>query len=105
MSTGYVREWGSAAVVGETVVQVPRGCPLRSQKVTFTTSTAITNAIGADCALAEVWADADACIALGDDPTAANDASAGSGPLTAKTHFFFQPPPGGLTKVAFVDFA
>lgn len=101
MSTGVVAEFREAAYIGSGYVQAPRGLPIRSQFVTFTTSTQATNAIGSDCGLVGIWADADCYWEGGTNPTAA--ASTPSLPLFAGQWFFFVPTPGTTTKIAFVD--
>ncbi len=98
MATGYLVEYRSALIVNGMVTPVPKGMPLRTQVVSFTTSTQFTNPIGGDCGLVGLWSSVDANFEGGANPTA----SSSTPPLTAKQYFFFGPDPSGVTKIALV---
>jgi hypothetical protein len=79
------------------VVQAPHGPPHTTQQVEFSTSAAITNAIGAQTSLVGIYADTAACWQFGSAPTAV---VATSCPLGAGAMFFIVPTEVG--KFAFI---
>ncbi len=97
MAFAWVAEWKSAAVLNNTVIQAPHGPPHTVQQVEFTTTTPITNAIGAHTALVGLYVDTAACWQFGSAPTAV---VATSCPLGAGAMFFIVPTEVG--KFAFI---
>lgn len=96
MAIGKVCEWRRIAGEADQVVPVPDGMPSAIQVVSFTTSTATTNAIRADTELVGLWVDADAYWTAAATPTA----TTAHLPLTARQWFWYRP--RSADKIAFV---
>jgi hypothetical protein len=99
MATAVIEEYTSALVQNGMVTNVPCGPPLRTQFVTFTTSTQ-SAAIGDDVGLIGVWVDTNAWAEFGADATAA--ASSPSFPIDANVMRWFGFKPGSSYEIAFV---
>jgi hypothetical protein len=98
MATGYVIEWRGADIENNVLSPIPKGLPIRVQVVTFTTSAATSNAIGADCGVVELWTSANACWKGAASPTATTNDT----PITAGVSRWFKPERATTTKIAFI---